>query len=106
MSAECDGFRLGFSEAASAQSIAEWMTLEHRSCPSLILELALALKDDGTAWIEMGGNASIKKSCETSSNPSGRCDPPSADFSILFVDVHRCSSRRIPQVLAPIVIGM
>ena len=52
------GFRLGVGEAASAQHIAEWMTLEHRCCPFLTLELAL--RDDGTTWIEMGGSASIK----------------------------------------------
>jgi hypothetical protein len=52
------GFRLRVDEAASPQSIAEWMMLEHRCCPFLSLELAL--KDDGTSWIEMGGSASIK----------------------------------------------
>lgn len=52
------GFRLRVSEAAPAQNIAEWMTLEHRCCPFLTLELALT--DDGTTWIEMGGSASIK----------------------------------------------
>ena len=52
------GFRLDVEKAASPQDIAEWMTLEHRCCPFLTLELTL--KHDGTSWLEMGGNASIK----------------------------------------------
>ncbi len=51
------GFRLRVGESVSAGSIAEWMTLEHRCCPFLTLQLAL--KSDGI-WIEMGGSAVIK----------------------------------------------
>jgi hypothetical protein len=51
------GFRLRVGESASAANIAEWMTLEHRCCPFLMLRLALTM--DGT-WIEMGGSAAIK----------------------------------------------
>lgn len=52
------GFRLRVGESASAANIAEWMTLEHRCCPFLTLQLALTT--DGT-WIEMGGSAAIKE---------------------------------------------
>ena len=51
------GFRLRVDESASAANIAEWMTLEHRCCSFLTLQLALTR--DGT-WIEMGGSAAIK----------------------------------------------
>ena len=52
------GFCLRMRRSASASEIAEWMSLEHRCCPFLTLQLAL--KDDGAMWIDVGGSAAIK----------------------------------------------
>jgi len=52
------GFHLRLRHSASAPEIAEWLALEHRCCPFLTLQLAL--KDDGTTWIDIGGSAAIK----------------------------------------------
>lgn len=43
---------------ATAADIAEWMSLEHRCCPFLTLQLAL--EDDGTTWVGIGGSTAIK----------------------------------------------
>jgi hypothetical protein len=51
-------FYLRLRRGASASDVAEWMALEHRCCPFLTLQLAL--KDDGTIWIDIGGSAAIK----------------------------------------------
>ena len=51
-------FRLRLRREASPSDVAEWMALEHRCCPFLTLQLAL--KDDGTTWIDIGGSAAIK----------------------------------------------
>ena len=52
------GFLVRVDDSASAPEIAEWMALEHRCCPFLTLQLVF--KDDGTAWIDIGGSAAIK----------------------------------------------
>ena len=39
--------------------IAEWIEMEHRCCA--FLDITLALKGDGTTWIELGGSVAIKK---------------------------------------------
>ena len=52
------GFRLRVGDVGSAPEIAEWMTLEHRCCPFLTLQFEI--KDDGTAWIDIGGSPAIK----------------------------------------------
>jgi hypothetical protein len=51
-------FQLRLNESISTPDVAEWMSLEHRCCP--FLTLAVALKDDGTRWIEIGGSEAIK----------------------------------------------
>jgi hypothetical protein len=51
-------FRLRLHRDASPSDVAEWMALEHRCCPFLTLQLAL--KHDGTTWIDIGGSAVIK----------------------------------------------
>ena len=52
------GFHLRLRRDVSAAEIAEWMSLEHRCCPFLTLQLAL--KEDGTIRIDIGGSAAIK----------------------------------------------
>jgi hypothetical protein len=52
------GFRLRLRSKAPAADVAEWMALEHKCCPFLTLQLAL--KDDESRWIEIGGSAAIK----------------------------------------------
>jgi hypothetical protein len=51
-------FQLRLRRGSSTADVAEWMGLEHRCCPFLTLQLTL--KDDGTAWIDIGGSAAIK----------------------------------------------
>jgi hypothetical protein len=51
-------FRVRLGRAVSPSEVAEWMDLEHRCCP--FLTLRLALRDDGTTWIDLGGSAAIK----------------------------------------------
>jgi len=51
-------FRLRLRRDAVPSDVAEWMALEHRCCPFLTLQLAL--KNDGTTWIDIGGSAAIK----------------------------------------------
>jgi len=51
-------FHLRMGESISLPETAEWMALEHRCCPFLNLEMAI--KDDGTRWIGIGGNEAIK----------------------------------------------
>jgi len=51
------GFQLRLHHGSLAE-VAEWMSLEHRCCPFLTLQLAL--KGDGTAWIDIGGSGAIK----------------------------------------------
>ncbi len=51
-------FQLRLRESASLPQTAEWMALEHRCCR--FLTLAIALEDDGTRWIEIGGSEAIK----------------------------------------------
>lgn len=52
------GFRLRLRSQTSAADVAEWMALEHQCCPFLTLQLAL--KDDESRWVEIGGSAAIK----------------------------------------------
>jgi len=58
VTASSTAFHLRLRESASLPQTAEWMTLEHRCCPFLTLEIAL--KDDGTSWIAIGGSEAIK----------------------------------------------
>src|SRR5262245_13947840 len=51
-------FRLRLGADALPSDVAEWMALEHRCCPFLTLQLAL--KDDGTTWVDIGGTTAIK----------------------------------------------
>jgi len=52
------GFRLRIGGAVSIHDVAEWLEMEHRCCA--FLDILLALKGDGTRWIEMGGSPAIK----------------------------------------------
>lgn len=52
------GFRLRIGSSTSTAAIAEWMDMEHRCCP--FLDIDLALRADGTNWIQIGGSATIK----------------------------------------------
>jgi len=52
------GFHLRLCQGSPTSDVAEWMALEHRCCPFLTLQLAL--RNDGTTWIDIGGNAAIK----------------------------------------------
>ena len=42
--------------------IAEWIEMEHRCCA--FLDITLALKSDGTTWVEFGGSVAIKEFLE------------------------------------------
>jgi hypothetical protein len=53
-----DGFTLRLRGGAAASDVAEWMSLEHRCCPFLTLQLVL--DDDGTTSIGIGGSTAIK----------------------------------------------
>jgi hypothetical protein len=52
------GLHLRLSHGGAIAEVAEWMSLEHRCCPFLALQLAL--KGDGTTWIDIGGSGAIK----------------------------------------------
>src|SRR5262249_2876959 len=52
------GFQLRLRHGGAIAEGAEWMSLEHRCCPFLTLQLAL--KGDGTTWIDVGGSGAIK----------------------------------------------
>lgn len=52
------GFNLRLHGGATPSDVAEWMSLEHRCCPFLTLQLVL--ENDGTTWIGIGGSRAIK----------------------------------------------
>lgn len=53
-----NGFGLRIGSAVSIRDVAQWLEMEHRCCR--FLDIVLALKGDGTTWIEMGGSPAIK----------------------------------------------
>lgn len=56
------GFQMRIGSSARVGDIAEWIEMERRCCA--FLDIRLALNNDGTTWVELGGSVAIKEFLE------------------------------------------
>ena len=53
------GFQMRIGSSVRVGDIAEWIEMEHRCCA--FLDITLALNNDATTWVELGGSVAIKQ---------------------------------------------